>query len=67
MWPKRIERLVLLSPFGLWARPTVRLQISFARPYATIDRILWEERRAVRRHGRSRETFRMIRSKKKKR
>lgn len=39
--PKRVARLVLLSPFGLWRddRPVVDL---FARPYATIDRILWK-------------------------
>src|SRR5260221_2016119 len=39
--PKRVERLVLLSPFGLWRddRPVADL---FARPYATIDRILWK-------------------------
>lgn len=39
--PKRVARLVLLSPFGLWRddRPVADL---FARPYATIDRILWK-------------------------
>ncbi len=39
--PKRIERLVLISPFGLWRddHPVVDL---FARPYAAIDRILWK-------------------------
>jgi pimeloyl-ACP methyl ester carboxylesterase len=38
--PKRVERLVLISPFGLWRddHPVADL---FARPYATIDRILW--------------------------
>jgi pimeloyl-ACP methyl ester carboxylesterase len=39
--PKRVARLVLISPFGLWRddRPVADL---FARPYATIDRILWK-------------------------
>jgi pimeloyl-ACP methyl ester carboxylesterase len=39
--PKRVERLVLISPFGLWRddKPVADL---FARPYATIDRILWK-------------------------
>jgi pimeloyl-ACP methyl ester carboxylesterase len=39
--PKRVERLVLISPFGLWRddQPVADL---FARPYATIDRILWK-------------------------
>ena len=39
--PKRVERLVLISPFGLWRddHPVADL---FARPYATIDRILWK-------------------------
>jgi pimeloyl-ACP methyl ester carboxylesterase len=38
--PKRVERLVLISPFGLWRddHPVADL---FARPYATIDKILW--------------------------
>src|SRR5215470_16745065 len=39
--PKRVARLVLISPFGLWRddKPVADL---FARPYATIDRILWK-------------------------
>jgi pimeloyl-ACP methyl ester carboxylesterase len=39
--PKRVERLALISPFGLWRddQPVADL---FARPYATIDRILWK-------------------------
>ena len=39
--PKRVERLVLISPFGLWRddHPVADL---FARPYATIDTILWK-------------------------
>jgi pimeloyl-ACP methyl ester carboxylesterase len=39
--PKRVARLALISPFGLWRddRPVADL---FARPYATIDRILWK-------------------------
>jgi pimeloyl-ACP methyl ester carboxylesterase len=39
--PKRVQRLVLISPFGLWRddHPVADL---FARPYATIDRILWK-------------------------
>ena len=39
--PNRVERLVLISPFGLWRddHPVADL---FARPYATIDRILWK-------------------------
>src|SRR5215468_8028054 len=39
--PARVARLVLISPFGLWRddRPVADL---FARPYATIDRILWK-------------------------
>ena len=39
--PKRVDRLVLLSPFGLWRddHPVADL---FARPYATIDTILWK-------------------------
>src|SRR5712691_9647049 len=39
--PKRVERLVLISPFGLWRddHPVADL---FARPYASIDRILWK-------------------------
>jgi pimeloyl-ACP methyl ester carboxylesterase len=39
--PKRVARLVLISPFGLWRddHPVTDL---FARPYATIDRILWK-------------------------
>lgn len=39
-FPARVERLALLSPIGLWddARPVADL---FARPYPTIDRILW--------------------------
>src|SRR5215469_8818868 len=38
--PRRVARLVLISPFGLWRddHPVADL---FARPYATIDRILW--------------------------
>jgi pimeloyl-ACP methyl ester carboxylesterase len=39
--PKRAERLILISPFGLWRddQPVADL---FARPYATIDRLLWK-------------------------
>jgi pimeloyl-ACP methyl ester carboxylesterase len=39
--PMRVARLVLISPFGLWRddHPVTDL---FARPYATIDRILWK-------------------------
>jgi pimeloyl-ACP methyl ester carboxylesterase len=39
--PKRVARLVLISPFGLWRddHPVADL---FARPYATIDTILWK-------------------------
>jgi pimeloyl-ACP methyl ester carboxylesterase len=39
--PKRVARLVLISPFGLWRddQPVADL---FARPYSTIDRILWK-------------------------
>jgi pimeloyl-ACP methyl ester carboxylesterase len=39
--PKRVERLVLISPFGLWRddHPVADL---FAHPYAAIDRILWK-------------------------
>lgn len=39
-FPARVERLVLLSPVGLWddTRPVADL---FARPYPSIDRILW--------------------------
>jgi pimeloyl-ACP methyl ester carboxylesterase len=39
--PKRVARLVLISPFGLWRddHPVADL---FARPYATIDSILWK-------------------------
>lgn len=38
--PKRVQRLVLISPFGLWRddHPVTDL---FARPYQTVDRILW--------------------------
>jgi pimeloyl-ACP methyl ester carboxylesterase len=39
--PKRVERLVLISPFGLW-RDNHPVADLFARPYATIDRILWK-------------------------
>ena len=39
--PKRVERLVLISPFGLW-RDDYPVADLFARPYATIDRILWK-------------------------
>jgi pimeloyl-ACP methyl ester carboxylesterase len=39
--PKRVARLVLISPFGLWRddHPVADL---FARPYTSIDRILWK-------------------------
>lgn len=39
-FPARIDKLALLSPVGLWddARPVADL---FARPYPTIDKILW--------------------------
>jgi pimeloyl-ACP methyl ester carboxylesterase len=39
--PKRVARLVLISPFGLW-RDDCPVADLFARPYATIDRILWK-------------------------
>ena len=39
--PKRVERLVLLSPFGLW-RDDHPVEDLFARPYPTIDTILWQ-------------------------
>ncbi len=40
--PKRVDRLVLISPFGLWRddHPVADL---FARPYAAIDQILWRD------------------------
>jgi pimeloyl-ACP methyl ester carboxylesterase len=39
--PRRVARLVLLSPFGLWRddHPVADL---FARPYAAIDRLIWK-------------------------
>jgi len=39
--PRRVARLILISPFGLWRddHPVADL---FARPYTTIDRILWK-------------------------
>ena len=39
--PRRVARLVLISPFGLWRddHPVADL---FARPYTAIDRILWK-------------------------
>lgn len=39
-FPAKVSRLALLSPVGLWddARPVADL---FARPYPTIDKILW--------------------------
>jgi pimeloyl-ACP methyl ester carboxylesterase len=39
--PKRVARLVLISPFGLWRddHPVADL---FARPYGAVDRILWK-------------------------
>ena len=39
--PKRIERLALLSPFGLW-RDDCPVEDLFCRPYATIDTVLWK-------------------------
>jgi pimeloyl-ACP methyl ester carboxylesterase len=39
--PKRVDRLVLISPFGLW-RDDYPVADLFARPYASIDRILWK-------------------------
>src|SRR5262245_38450376 len=41
--PKRVAKLILISPFGLWRddHPVADL---FARLYATIDRILWKTR-----------------------
>jgi pimeloyl-ACP methyl ester carboxylesterase len=43
--PKRVARLVLISPFGLWRddHPVADL---FARPYTTIDTILWKSGQA---------------------
>ncbi|MGE3709362.1 MAG: alpha/beta fold hydrolase, partial [Hyphomicrobiaceae bacterium] len=40
--PNRVERLVLISPFGLW-RDDHPVEDLFARPYATIDTILWKD------------------------
>src|SRR5262245_45709394 len=37
--PKRVDRLVLISPFGLW-RDDYPVADLFARPYTSIDRIL---------------------------
>jgi pimeloyl-ACP methyl ester carboxylesterase len=39
--PRRVRKLTLLSPFGLWRddHPVADL---FARPYMTIDKILWK-------------------------
>jgi len=39
--PKRVDRLVLISPFGLW-RDDYPVADLFARPYTSIDRILWK-------------------------
>lgn len=39
--PKRVERLALLSPLGLW-RDDAPVEDLFARPYALIDQILWK-------------------------
>lgn len=39
--PRRVERLVLLSPFGLW-RDDAPVEDLFCRPYATIDTLLWK-------------------------
>lgn len=42
--PKRVKQMVLISPFGLWRddHPVADL---FARPYMTIDTILWKDGR----------------------
>src|SRR5262245_63679149 len=37
--PKRVARLILISPFGLW-RDDYPVADLFARPYTSIDRIL---------------------------
>jgi pimeloyl-ACP methyl ester carboxylesterase len=44
--PRRVARLVLISPFGLWRddHPVADL---FARPYTAIDRILWKSGEAA--------------------
>jgi pimeloyl-ACP methyl ester carboxylesterase len=39
--PHRVERLALLSPFGLW-RDDCPVEDLFCRPYATIDTVLWK-------------------------
>ena len=39
--PKRVDRLVLISPFRLW-RDDYPVADLFARPYTSIDRILWK-------------------------
>lgn len=39
--PRRVERMVLLSPFGLW-RDDKPVEDLFCRPYATIDTLLWK-------------------------
>jgi len=39
--PKRVARLVLLAPFGLW-RDDHQVADLFARPTSAIDRILWK-------------------------
>lgn len=43
--PKRVAKLVLISPFGLWRddKPVADL---FARPYMTVDTILWKDGKA---------------------
>lgn len=42
--PKRVERLALLSPVGLW-RDDLPVADLFARPYTAIDALLWAEGR----------------------
>ena len=40
--PSRVARLALISPFGLWD-DEYPVDDLFARPYATIDTILWKD------------------------
>ncbi len=44
--PRRVGKLVLISPFGLWLddHPVEDL---FCRPYANVDEILWKEGKAA--------------------
>ena len=40
--PRRVARLVLLAPLGLW-RDDAPVEDLFARPYAKIDELLWTD------------------------